>query len=93
MIPAGLGNIVGGGLFVGTVYWYLHLAGNEVEMPFDSAGPVVTNHNISESSQLTPAATLVDANGISKASGGGMERELHGSQYGHSHKRSDDTAV
>lgn len=26
MIPALLGNIVGGGLFVGVVYWYLYLA-------------------------------------------------------------------
>jgi hypothetical protein len=25
IIPAGLGNIVGGGLFVATLYWYLHL--------------------------------------------------------------------
>ncbi|KAK6007441.1 hypothetical protein QM012_004255 [Aureobasidium pullulans] len=28
MIPALLGNIVGGGLFVGVVYWYMYLAGN-----------------------------------------------------------------
>ncbi|GAB7331787.1 hypothetical protein MBLNU13_g03749t1 [Cladosporium sp. NU13] len=33
MIPALLGNIVGGGLFVGAVYWYLYLAeGNEPNM-------------------------------------------------------------
>ena len=27
MIPAALGNIVGGGLFVGGIYWYLYLTG------------------------------------------------------------------
>lgn len=27
MIPTTLGNIVGGGLFVGTAYWYLYLTG------------------------------------------------------------------
>lgn len=26
MIPALIGNIIGGGLFVGVVYWYLHLS-------------------------------------------------------------------
>lgn len=27
MIPTALGNMVGGGLFVGTAYWYLYLTG------------------------------------------------------------------
>lgn len=27
MIPTALGNLVGGGLFVGTIYWYLYLTG------------------------------------------------------------------
>ncbi|KAH7355382.1 Formate/nitrite transporter-domain-containing protein [Rhexocercosporidium sp. MPI-PUGE-AT-0058] len=38
MIPALLGNIVGGGLFCGAVYWYLFLEGEEVEMHFDEIG-------------------------------------------------------
>lgn len=29
MIASSLGNIVGGGLFVGTTYWYLYLTGEE----------------------------------------------------------------
>lgn len=29
VIPALLGNIVGGGFFVGTLYWYLHLQGKD----------------------------------------------------------------
>lgn len=28
MIPAFLGNLVGGGLFVGVVYWYLYIQGD-----------------------------------------------------------------
>lgn len=29
MIPTALGNMVGGGLFVGTAYWYLYLTGED----------------------------------------------------------------
>jgi hypothetical protein len=36
MIPSLLGNIVGGGLFTGGIYWYLFLAGTEVEIHFDT---------------------------------------------------------
>ncbi|KAL1587236.1 hypothetical protein WHR41_04390 [Cladosporium halotolerans] len=35
MIPALLGNIVGGGLMVGVVYWYLYLCGNETPVVVD----------------------------------------------------------
>ena len=34
MIPTTLGNMVGGGLFVGTAYWYLYLTG-EVGVQID----------------------------------------------------------
>ena len=36
MIPSFLGNAIGGGLFTGVVYWYLFLAGSEVELYFDT---------------------------------------------------------
>jgi hypothetical protein len=36
MIPSLLGNFIGGGLFTGVVYWYLFLAGQEVEIHFDT---------------------------------------------------------
>jgi hypothetical protein len=47
MIPSFLGNAVGGGLFSGVVYWYLFLAGTEVEihfdtMPMDTAGQQIS---------------------------------------------------
>ncbi|RDW73280.1 hypothetical protein BP6252_07187 [Coleophoma cylindrospora] len=35
MIPSLLGNIVGGSLFVGVLYWYLFLAGEDVPIHFD----------------------------------------------------------
>ncbi|KAK0846676.1 hypothetical protein LTR03_006757 [Friedmanniomyces endolithicus] len=35
MIPTLLGNIVGGGLFVGVAYWYLYLTGEMVSVTFD----------------------------------------------------------
>jgi formate/nitrite transporter len=39
LIPTTLGNTVGGGLFVGAIYWYLYLTGEgEVEVSFDFGG-------------------------------------------------------
>ena len=39
MIPTALGNIVGGGLFVGAAYWYLYLTGvGPDEIKFDLGG-------------------------------------------------------
>ena len=41
MIPTTLGNLVGGGVFVGAMYWYLYLTGEEdVEVEFN-VGPLV----------------------------------------------------
>ncbi|KAL8713428.1 MAG: hypothetical protein Q9220_002627 [cf. Caloplaca sp. 1 TL-2023] len=39
LIPAALGNIVGGGLFVGVAYWYLYLTGEgAVDIDFNLGG-------------------------------------------------------
>ncbi len=39
LIPTTLGNLVGGGVFVGAVYWYLYLTGNGPdEIKFDIGG-------------------------------------------------------
>ena len=97
MIPAALGNIVGGGVFVGAVYWYLHLAGGEdIELPFDmSPIPSATIGQLDLAPpHLTPQSTLINAEGITKAPATGMAKELHGSLYknsGHSYKGSDST--
>ncbi|KAF2771209.1 formate/nitrate family transporter [Teratosphaeria nubilosa] len=37
MVPALIGNIIGGGLFVGVVYWYLYLTGDTTPVPIDGA--------------------------------------------------------
>lgn len=37
MLPTALGNMVGGGFFVGTIYWYLYLPGErDVEVSFNT---------------------------------------------------------
>jgi len=46
LIPSCLGNIIGGGLFVGVVYWYLYLAGNDVVIHFDNE---VVDNDVNES--------------------------------------------
>ena len=39
MIPTTLGNIIGGGLFVGAAYWYLYLTGEgAVDIDFNIGG-------------------------------------------------------
>lgn len=74
MIPSALGNIVGGGLFVGGVYWYLYLAGNEVEIHFDGN---VRDHAVFE--QGGPVQGRVpDSAGMARS---GVARELGGSQF------------
>lgn len=55
MIPTALGNIVGGGLFVGTAYWYLYLTDTDsVEIDFnigslntamEAGGPIYANRH------------------------------------------------
>ncbi|KAK3622269.1 hypothetical protein LTR56_022317 [Elasticomyces elasticus] len=35
MIPALLGNLIGGGVFVGVVYWYLHVSSEPSPIPID----------------------------------------------------------
>lgn len=39
LIPTTLGNMIGGGLFVGAIYWYLYLTGEgNVDVSFDLGG-------------------------------------------------------
>jgi hypothetical protein len=98
MIPAALGNIIGGGVFVGVVYWYLHLAvGEEIELPFDkSPYPSAAVGQLDPAlPRLTPQSTLRDVDGITEAPAIGMAKELHGSLYmksAHNSKDCDSTA-
>jgi hypothetical protein len=63
MIPALLGNTIGGGFFVGTVYWYLFLTGE---------GEIAVDFNIG------PVNTAIDEAGGTTI-GMGRRKELEGS--------------
>ena len=59
MIPSLLGNIVGGGVFTGAVYWYLFLAGTEVPIHFDTMP--MDNAVYEQGGPLEHAITSTDA--------------------------------
>lgn len=55
MIPAALGNIVGGSVFVALVYWYLFLVGDSSEIVIDGDyWDVHSRSSISSSSDPMP---------------------------------------
>jgi formate/nitrite transporter len=57
MIPALLGNIVGGGLFVGVVYWYLYLSGKDTVVIDGTSygGPPMTLFGVSADVEELPS--------------------------------------
>ncbi|KAI6856340.1 Formate/nitrite transporter [Hortaea werneckii] len=61
MIPALIGNIFGGGLFVGVVYWYLYLTGDTAPIPID--GNVFGSDNERLVGQETPENSNEDGTG------------------------------
>lgn len=61
MIPALLGNIVGGGVFVGVVYWYLYLAMAKDEVIIDGkdyGGPPTALFGVSASVEELPSKQI-----------------------------------
>ncbi|KAI4844301.1 Formate/nitrite transporter [Aureobasidium sp. EXF-8845] len=61
MIPALLGNIVGGGVFVGVVYWYLYLAMAKDEVVIDGkdyGGPPTALFGVSASVEELPSKQI-----------------------------------
>ena len=96
MIPSFLGNAIGGGLFTGAIYWYLFLAGNEVEihfdtMPMDTAvyeqgGPL--HHEITATGAGTAYGneekTTHNMHAVPDSGNGGVSglaKELHGKMF------------
>ncbi|KFY24250.1 hypothetical protein V491_02227 [Pseudogymnoascus sp. VKM F-3775] len=77
MIPSALGNIIGGGVFVGAAYWYLYLQGTEVKIYFDNH-PVHTA--IYEQAGPVSANASIVANSDSVAQSG-IAADLHGSRF------------
>lgn len=95
MIPSLLGNIIGGGLFTGVVYWYLFLAGNDVEIHFDTMPmdhPVCScqgyghsNGSVKEGhSHMIPSSGNVGMSGLAK--------DLHGEHFKKNSTSSETTA-
>lgn len=81
MIPSLLGNIVGGGVFVGLVYWYLFLAGGEeVEIHFDTmpVDTAVYEQGMCFPSHVSPLLFnyLEDHLLIKKITGGPLQRQI-----------------
>lgn len=74
MIPAGLGNIVGGGLFVAIIYWYLFLVGQGGPVTIDGENfeimsQPLTNENDLEAGRKRDGGVVVtsaygDSSGI-----------------------------
>jgi hypothetical protein len=89
MIPSALGNIVGGGLFVGVVYWYLYLAGQEVEIHFD-----LRPADIAVSEQGVPVSrndsVVPDSMGAAHS---GIAKDLNGSYFKEEANGSDGLTV
>lgn len=75
MIPSAIGNIIGGGLFVGGVYWYLYLAGTEVEIHFDN--PTVDNAVYEQAGPIN-GRRVPDSAGAAHS---GVAKDLHGSNF------------
>lgn len=79
MIPAALGNIVGGGLFVGVLYWYLYLAGTEVPIHFDTPGQESALYQQGGPvSRVNTHEEFPDSSGQAKS---GLGLELHASNF------------
>ncbi|GAB7338057.1 hypothetical protein MBLNU457_4425t1 [Dothideomycetes sp. NU457] len=91
LIPTLLGNLVGGGLFVSTVYWYLYLTGEgSINISFDTGGvqsameaggPMKRGSGIGHGADGENMKTLVgeDPNGLPNSRGhlqGGLGLEL-----------------
>lgn len=71
MIPAALGNIVGGGVFVAAVYWYLYLVGNTTPIVID--GDAFNLHDNEGLVQTPVSANSVDVTGHEKMNVSGVE--------------------
>lgn len=61
MIPSLLGNIVGGALFCGAIYWYLFLADTEVEIHFDNERSAMDIAVYEQGGPLEPSITATGA--------------------------------
>lgn len=81
MIPAGLGNIVGGGLFVAGMYWYLYLAGTDVAIHFDHpVADIAVYEQSGPVGEMTQGSSGAVPDSRSNARSG-LELDLNGNQF------------
>jgi hypothetical protein len=104
MIPSLIGNFIGGGLFTGVIYWYLFLAGTEVEIHFDTqpldtavyeqGGPL--EHQITATGAGTGYSTEHKGPGIVPNSGNGgvsgFAKDFHARHFKKSNSASESSA-
>jgi hypothetical protein len=104
MIPSLIGNIIGGGVFTGVLYWYLYLAGTEVPIHFDTAPLDVADYERGGSLQNVITATsgatgcvqetktrhIVPDSGNGAVSG--IAKDLHGRLFKKDNSASDSSA-
>lgn len=93
MIPTLLGNIVGGGVFVGAIYWYLYLTGvGPDEIKFDlggldtameAGGPMDQSNNVIEGQnpEVGNPDHIHSVPSTSSHMGSGIGRELNAEKY------------
>lgn len=97
MIPSGLGNIVGGGLFTGVLYWYLFLHNEDVPIHFDnipseaagfSSAPAGTGptYTMTEGKVVQGTQVLPDSGNQAQS---GIARDYHVSHFKKDNSASD----
>jgi len=74
MIPAALGNILGGSLFVAVVYWYLFLIGDTNPITIDGDNFSIGDRPLTHENQREPSVMhgVIDGSGSGSASGSGL---------------------
>ena len=100
LIPTLLGNLLGGGIFVGTAYWYLYLTSEDtVDVSFDMGGVVTA---LAEGAGPTRGGKVIEGQEPSKPLPdssstmiSGLGKELSAEKFGKkgSGAESDDTTV
>lgn len=61
MIPAALGNIIGGGLFCATVYWYLFLTGTSTPITIDGENFNIDSRPLTHENDLEAGTRSTDS--------------------------------
>jgi len=84
MIPAALGNIVGGGLFVAVVYWYLFLVGSGGPVTIDGENFEIMSQPLTHENDDLEAGRKRDAGPVVGGSSG--VETIHLQSMHHDHK-------